>query len=256
MKIMEDSAERLVLKEGALTNRIVGGVLIIAGLIVLFVGLAASHSQPVLALVGGGLAVIGIVLLLLSKSDIVTADIAGRKLSVVFRSLKNRQAQSQTCSFDDIAEVQLVQQYQMVSNGPAAAGNGVSFGNNTMQQQIKMNLTVQLRNGAVWSIANETHQASFGLGVTSQQLVKVGQRLATVLGVSFREQGASTLGDVATIIADKFHGNQVESLAPSGVPPAPAAPIAPVPPVSEVAQPFTPPVSPPPSEDTTTPPQV
>lgn len=258
MKIIEDSASRLVLKEGALTKRIVGGVMLVAGIGLVVAGLL---GQKILIAVGAALSIFGVLFALLSKSDVVVADIQSKQLTVTFTSLKNRSGQSQACSFSDVASVVLTQDYRTTTVPGANQSNGISFGAGPMntgntQTQILMTLTLQLHTGATITIANEQHQATAGLGVSLNKLPALGQKLADTLGVPFQETGSPTLSQaihsvVQAVRGDSSQGETTASFSPA-VPtqPTPVSGMNSAPPAVPSQNPTTevqPPSAPPPS---------
>ncbi len=235
MKIVEDSSNRLVLKQGAIMSRIVGGVIASAGVIVVGVGVTSAHGI-VLYAIGAVCIVVGALVLILSKSDLVVADKASRQLTVTFKSLTNRNGQTSQCSFDDVQSVQLLQQYRQeyVNNGSnmnngtgiSFGTNGVGVGNGSSQTMLDLNLTVMLKNGTTISIAKETHQVTMGLGVSSNNLQTKGQKLADALGAGFQVVGAATPGQMVQAVENKIanaaqpttQSNPVPSVSPQ--PPA------------------------------------
>jgi hypothetical protein len=242
MKIIEDTPNRLVLKEGALRTRSLGVLVIIVGLVMLGAGIKnhTQHNIILLDAVGLLLAVAGTLLLFISQSDMVVADKSTRQLSVSFKSLKNRRGVNQTNSFADIQSVQLFQHYQQVFNGGPNNfnhGPGMSFGGGfgvgmaNQQTTLEQSLIVQLKNGTNITIAHEDKQTGLTLGLSANSLVNKGQKLAAVIGVPFDQQGAATPGQLLQMVEHKVVG-QPESF----VPPANNSP--------QSDQPVTPPGSP------------
>lgn len=207
MKIVEDTPNRLVLKEGDVGSLVFAVIVFIVGAGVLVFGLidyAKLHNSYLFDAIGLVVAGLGGFLFTSAKSDVVTADNANRQLSVVFKSVKNHQGANQTYSFDDIQSVQLFQHYQQVmetpnnfNNGPGMSfGGGFGVGNVNTQTMLDQSLSVQLKNGTTVTIANEDKQTGLTLGLSINSLVNKGQKLAAVLGVPFNQQGPSTPGQL------------------------------------------------------------
>ena len=205
MKIVEDSPNRLVLKEGSLTSRIFGAVLMIAGLV--GAGLAVAfraklHNSFIFDAIGIVVAAGGGFMLTSAQSDMVVADNTSKQLTVTFKSLKKRQGANQTYSFNDVQSVQLLQHYQQVveasnnfNNGPGMSfGGGFGVGMGNTQTMLDQSLSVQLKNGSTVTIANEDKQTGLTLGISANSLVTKGQKLAAVMEVPFNQQGPSTPG--------------------------------------------------------------
>ena len=225
MKIVADTPNRLVLKEGALTARVFGATLLIAALVGLGLAIAYHaklHNSFLFDAIAVVFAAVGVLMLTTAKSDMVVADNTSRQLSVTFKSLKNRGGSRQTYSFNDVQSVQLFQHYQQVveapnnfNNGPGmtfGGGFGVCMGNT--QTMLDQSLSIQLKNGTSVNIAKEDKQTGLALGISSSALVKKGQKLAAVIGVPFDQQGPSTPGQL-------FQGIERSIIEPPNNPPTP-----------------------------------
>ena len=203
MKIVEDTPNRLVLKETALVAQIVAVVIIIVGLVVLGLGIknqAVIGNNFLFDIIGIAFAALGVFLLSSAKSEVVIADKTSRQLSVNFKSLKNRQGTNKVYSFDDIKSVQIFQHYQQVmeapnnfNNGPGMAfGGGFGVGMANTQTMLDQSLGLQLKNSKIVTIANEDKQTVLTLGISANPLLKKGQKLAAVIGVPFYQPGPGT----------------------------------------------------------------
>ena len=212
MKIVEDSPSRLVLKESALKVYAIGILLFIIGIVVAVIGSQAPKNGLIFVAFGVVFAIIGLLIFIFGKSDVVTADKQARQVIVIFKSLKNRNGQSQTCSFDDVLNIQLLQQYEQQMANSTNTGSGISFGNGVGvgggQGEYIINLAIQLKNGTVITIANEQKQAGLNLGVSSNSLVDKGQKLADAIGVPFQQQGSESLGQAFHQLKDAISGQK------------------------------------------------
>ncbi len=207
MKIVEDSPNRLVLKEGDLGPIAFAIITLLVGIVVLVLGLtyhAKLHNSYLFDAIGIVVVGLGVFLLASAKSDTVTADKTSQLLTVIFKSLKNKQGANQSYSFADIQSVQLTQHYQQVmeapnniNNGPGISfGGGFGVGNINTQTMLDQNLAILLKNGTTITIANEDKQTGFSLGISANSLVTKGQKLAAVIGVPFNQQGPSSPGQL------------------------------------------------------------
>lgn len=249
MKIVEDSPSRLVLKESALKQYAIGALFAVIGVGVGIGGSQAPKDGIVLVLFGAVFAVAGIVAIIFSKSDTVTVDKSSRQIIIIFKSLKNKNGQSQTVSFDDVSNIQLFQQYkqQFVNNGMNNGGSGLSFGSGgvgsgNMQTELQMNLALQLKNGTMITIANEQRQAGLNLGISSNSLIDKGQKLAAAIGVPFQQQGTETVGQAFHEIKQAISGqpNTIAEQPVSANPPVQATVPVPPAPMPIAPQPMTP----------------
>ena len=181
MKIVEDTPNRIVLKEGALTARVFGAALLIAGLGGLGLAIAYRtnlHNGYLFDAIAVVFAAIGVFMLSSAKSDMVVADNTSRQLSVTFKSLKNRQGSNQSYSFNDVQFVQLFQHYQQVveapnnfNNGPGMTfGGGFGVGMGNTQTMLDQSLSIQLKNGTAVNIAKEDKQTGLALGFSANSL--------------------------------------------------------------------------------------
>jgi len=252
MKIIEDSPSRLVLKEGALTGRLVGILFLIIGIGMAVAGLVAVKA---VVLVGAGIifAACGLLALLFTKSDVVVADKTARQLTVTFASLTKRQGQSQQFSFDDVRAVTMVQGYQQVYNGNDSNGNngsGITFGNNNTSTAITRTLSVQMKDGTLVTVADEQQRANLAIGINTSKLVDKGQKLAAALGVPFQDAGIATPGELIQGIKQAVTGQQptpfvapqpttpltgpMQAPPPAPAPPSPSSPAQPVAPSTPI----------------------
>lgn len=266
MKIVENSPNRLVMKEGAITKRLAGAVFVVVG--VGLAGYSLAAHQPLIVLLGVALVVAGILVALFSKQDTVMADRAARQLSITFSSLAHR-GQAQAMSFDDVQSLQLQQAYTQVATGSTGMpGNGISFGNNGgfgfgnngvgnggYQTELVSTLSIIQKSGSVVTIASEQHQVGAGLGInTGGNLQNSGQLLADAIGVPLQVAGAPTAGQMMSTLEGAFRQPTAATAASQPVrPPVPPvssptpaaqpAPLQPPLPPAPPAQPPTPPAS-------------
>jgi hypothetical protein len=230
MKIVEDTPQRLVLKEGAFKGRAVGLIFVVIGLG--FVGLGvANHTQHNIFwfyIFGVIFAAAGAFAFLTTKSDLLVADQTSRQLSVTFKSLRKRQGVDQTYSFDDVQAIQLFQNYQQTFNGGPTTfnnGPGISFGGGfgvgmaNTSTMLDQTLVVQLKNGQSVTIAHEDKQTGLTLGITANSLITKGQKLATILGVPFNQGGANTPGQMLRGVEQNIAGQPESFVQQNDLPP-------------------------------------
>ena len=118
MKIVSQSAEELVLKEGGTTGIVAGAVLVVAAPVVWYF---MRESNPAVMWVALGMFVLGAVIILMSSSITVVANKTSGQLAYEKKRLTG--AQNSSYAIADIFRIETRKQWQ-VQNTQAAANQG------------------------------------------------------------------------------------------------------------------------------------
>src|SRR5579862_5773147 len=122
MKIINQSADELVLKEGSTSGIVVGGVLIVAGA---FAGYLLRESTPYAIWIALALVVVGVAVILFSSSITVTANkTAGRLL---YEKKRIVGAQNSTYAIAEIFRIETRKQWQVQNTPPNGNQPGSSM---------------------------------------------------------------------------------------------------------------------------------
>jgi Tfp pilus assembly PilM family ATPase len=121
MKIISQSSDELVLKEGSTSGIIVGAVLIVAGALA---GYFLRQSNPIVPWIALGLVVVGIVVILFSSSITVVANKASGQ--VLYQKKRLVGGNSSTYAIGEIFRIETRKQWR-VENTPPSGNQGASM---------------------------------------------------------------------------------------------------------------------------------
>ena len=121
MKIVSQSAEELILKEGSASGIVAGAVLVIAGPLVWYF---LHESNPVVIWIALGLVVVGAIVILMSSSITVVANKTSGKLSYEKKRLTG--GQSSAYAIADVFRIETRKQWQ-IQNTQAPGNQGGSM---------------------------------------------------------------------------------------------------------------------------------
>jgi len=193
MKITQDTQTYLECKKSALVGYIVSGLLMVGGVIAVILMLIQSASQWWLGLIA---LAIGIAILLLNKSIILTADGNVRQIRIAKKSLLG--ASDNAYSFNDIKEVMIEEDrdYERDSDGDR-------------KERITYVLIFNFNNGyqeAINLVRSSSSVGGLNMSRFSQNnaVMRIGQRMAEVIGVPFnhKRRGDMDIGDVVSSVGE------------------------------------------------------
>lgn len=113
MKIVSQSTDELVLKEGSTTGIVMGAIFVVAGVLVAFL---LRQSKPVTIWIALGMVVIGIGVILFSSSITVVANKANGQIFYEKKRLIG--GQNSTYAIADIFRIETRRQWQTRNTGP------------------------------------------------------------------------------------------------------------------------------------------
>jgi len=203
MKIISQSSDELVLKEGSASGIVMGVVLVIAGGLVEYF-LRQSNSYVIwIAL---ALAVVGLVAILFSSSITVIANKANSQ--VVYQKKRLIGAQNSTYAIADIFRIETRKQWR-VQNTPPAGNQGASM----PQPVLVAQSVIVFKDGRELALDHQKNSSSTSIGSVvlmggQGAETAIAAQVAKFLGVPFQEIAPPNMGMGINIIGGGPGGTQ------------------------------------------------
>jgi Tfp pilus assembly PilM family ATPase len=189
MKIISQSTDELVLREGGASGIAMGGALAIAGVLVAFF---LHHSGPMVFWIALALVVAGLALIVFSSSITVTAKKASGQLFYQKKRLIGEQ--NSTYAIADILRIETRRQWR-VENTPATGNRDVSM----PQQVLVAQSVIVFKDGRELPLDHQKTSSSTSIGSVvlmggQGQEVALANRVANFLSVPFQEISPPNMG--------------------------------------------------------------
>jgi len=189
MKIISQSADELVLKEGSASGMAIGAVFIIAGVVVWYLGHA---SNPMVVWVALALAVVGIVTILMSSSITVNANRASGQLTYQKKRLIG--GQNTTYAISDVFRIETRKQWR-IENTANSSNQDVS----TPQQVLVAQSVIVFKDGRELALDHQKTSSSMSVGSVvlmggQGAEVAMAAKVASFLNVPFEEIAPPNFG--------------------------------------------------------------
>ena len=154
MKIISQSSDELVLKEGSTSGIVVGAVLIVAGALA---GYFLRQSNPIVPWIALGLVVVGIVVILFSSSITVVANKA--RGQVLYQKKRLVGGNSSTYAIGEIFRIETRTQWR-VENTPPSGNQGASV----PQQTLVAQSVIVFKNGRELALDHQKTSSTTSVG--------------------------------------------------------------------------------------------
>jgi hypothetical protein len=187
MKIVSQTSDELILKEGNASGMVLGIVFVIAG-----IGVGFYSHAPNIIWVAIGLFIIGLVSILLSSS--ITVDINKTNGQLVYQKKSLVKGKTTTYATADILRIETRKEWRM--EGSAASGNqSVS-----MPRQVLVSQSVIVfKDGTELPLDHQKNSSGMSVGSAvlmggSGAEIAIANQVANFLGVPFQEIAPPTSG--------------------------------------------------------------
>lgn len=204
MKIATETPTLLVLKQSALVQILFGIVIVIFGIVSIPILLAKGVLLVIISLV---IVIVGIITIVISKSITITIDKSANKIILGFKNLLGNK--SSDIALDQVAEVGMSESISATSPNTAPGINTMGMAQNT-NTQLNFVLIFYLKNGQGVPIPMGTSSnLGFNMGPIPMNMftgrnkkIELGNKIATFIGVNFRDNRPPTMSDFTSMIGD------------------------------------------------------
>lgn len=189
MKIISQSADELVLKEGSASGIVVGVVLIIAGVLA---GSFLRQSNPIVIWIALALCVVGLAVILFSSSITVTANKA--RGQIFYQKKRLVGGQNSTYAIGDIFRIETRKQWR-VENTPPSGNQNASM----PQPVLVAQSVIVFKNGHELALDHQKTSSSTSIGSVvlmggQGAETAIAAQVATFLNVPFQEIAPPNMG--------------------------------------------------------------
>jgi hypothetical protein len=181
MKIINQTADELVLKEGDVKNIVAGAVLVLVGIGVMFYAHFTASTPLWIAI---GLCVVGLIVAFVSSS--IAVDMNKTSGQIIYQTKRLIGGKTTSYATNDILRVETRKSWRMENSN--AGGRGAS-----MPRQVLMSQSVIVfKNGQELPLDHQKSSSGMSIGPAvmmggSGSEVAIANQVATFLGVPFQE---------------------------------------------------------------------
>jgi Tfp pilus assembly PilM family ATPase len=189
MKIVNQSSDELVLKEGSATGIAIGAALVVAGVLV---EIFLRPSRPVALWIGLALVAVGIAVILLSSSITVIAN--KTKGQLFYEKKRLIGGQNYTYAIADIFRIETRRQWQTQNTGPTNQGEPP-----TPQQVLVAQSVIVFKDGRELALDHQKTSSSTSVGGVvlmggQGAEVALAAKVANFMNVPFQEISPPNMG--------------------------------------------------------------
>lgn len=187
MKIVTQTKDELLLKEGSASGIIVGVAFILAGM---SVGIYLRSTSKYAVLLAVGVAALGIVVILMSSS--ITVDINKTSGQISYQKKRLIGGSSNTFAIADVFRIETRKQWQLQNAGAPNQGNPGNAGANMPQPVLVAQSVIVFKSGQEIPLDHQKTASTMSVGsavLMSGQGAEaaIANTVATFMGVPFQE---------------------------------------------------------------------